>query len=173
MASLREIAIGHHTSQGTFGPDYWNADTSLLFGAGFQPPTSTRCSPVTPNYTRAGKTSPPNSTWYHTEIRYKEWGCCLYFARVLLAPSFYKHNNLESSGRTHAHGMARLLPCGFIAQQFSVLASFSLTVLFIAKARPRVGGKVMTLSPCGPEGLQTCARLKVMTLSLYRDVFCC
>jgi hypothetical protein len=31
--------------------------------------------------------------------------------------------------------------CGFIAQQCSVLASLSLMMLFIAKARPRVGGK--------------------------------
>jgi hypothetical protein len=38
-----------------------------------------------------------------------------------------------------------------------VLASFSLTVLFIAKAGPQAAGEVMTLSPRGPEGLQTCA----------------
>jgi hypothetical protein len=122
---------------------------------------------------RAGTASPPNSTWYHAETRYKEWGCCLHFARVLLAPSFYKHNNLQSGGRTHAHGMASKLPCGFIAQQCLVLASFNIMVVFIAEARPRVGGWVMTLSPHGPEGLQTCARLKVMTLSVSRDVLCC
>jgi hypothetical protein len=29
----------------------------------------------------------------------------------------------------------------------------------------------MTLLPRGPEGLQTCARLKAMTLFLSRDVF--
>jgi hypothetical protein len=29
------------------GPDYWNVGTSLLFGAGFRPPMSTRCSPAT------------------------------------------------------------------------------------------------------------------------------
>jgi hypothetical protein len=51
----------------------------------------------------AGTTSPPNSTWYHAETRYKEWGCCLHFGRVLLAPSFYKRNTLQSGGRTHAH----------------------------------------------------------------------
>jgi hypothetical protein len=37
--------------------------------------------------------------------------------------------------------MASKLSCGFIAQQCSVLATFGITVLFIAKARPRVGGK--------------------------------
>jgi hypothetical protein len=30
------------------GPDYWNVGTSLLFGMGFRPPVSTRCSPATP-----------------------------------------------------------------------------------------------------------------------------
>jgi hypothetical protein len=35
----------------------------------------------------------------------------------------------------------------FIAQQCSVLASSSLMVLFIARARPRAAGEVMTLSP--------------------------
>jgi hypothetical protein len=43
--------------------------------------------------------------------------------------------------------MASELPCGFIAQQCSVLASFSFTVLFIAKAVPWAAGEVMTLSP--------------------------
>jgi hypothetical protein len=102
---------------------------------------------------RADTASPPNSTWYHAETRYKEWACCLHFARVLLAPRFYEHNNLQSGGRTHARGMASILPCGFIAQQCSVLDSFSLTVLFIAKAKPRAAGEVMTLSPCDTEGL--------------------
>jgi hypothetical protein len=55
---------------------------------------------------------------------------------VLLAPSFYKHKNLQSDGRTHAHGMVGLLLCSFIAQQCSVLAFFSFTMLFIAKAAP-------------------------------------
>jgi hypothetical protein len=59
-------------------------------------------------------------------------------------------------GRTHAHGMVGLLPCGFIAQQCLVLASLSLMVLFIAETQPWVGGEVMTMSPRGPEGLQTC-----------------
>jgi hypothetical protein len=43
--------------------------------------------------------------------------------------------------------MAEELPCGFVAQQCSVLASFSFTVLFIADAAPRAAGEVMTLSP--------------------------
>jgi hypothetical protein len=45
--------------------------------------------------------------------------------------------------------MASQLPCGFIAQQCLVLASSSLTVLFIADTAPRAAGEVMTLSPCG------------------------
>jgi hypothetical protein len=43
--------------------------------------------------------------------------------------------------------MASKLLCGFIAQQCSVLASFSLTVLFIANAAPQAAGEVMTLLP--------------------------
>jgi hypothetical protein len=113
---------------------------------------------------RASIASPPNSPWFLAKARYKEWVCCLHFARVLLAPSFYKHNILKFGGWTHAHGMAWILSCGFIAQQCLVLASFSLTVLFIAKARPWEAGEVMTLSPHGPEGLQTSAWLKVMNI---------
>jgi hypothetical protein len=41
--------------------------------------------------------------------------------------------------------MASKLPCGFIAQQCLALASFSLTVLFIADTVPRAAGEVMTL----------------------------
>jgi hypothetical protein len=43
--------------------------------------------------------------------------------------------------------MAKELPCGFIAQQCSVLASFSFTVLFIADATPWAAGDLTTLSP--------------------------
>jgi hypothetical protein len=48
--------------------------------------------------------------------------------------------------------MAEELPCGFIAQQCSVLASFSFMVLFIADAAPRAVGELMTLSPCDGGG---------------------
>jgi hypothetical protein len=34
-----------------------------------------------------------------------ENGGVAYIARVLLAPSFYKNNTLQSGGRTHAHGI--------------------------------------------------------------------
>jgi hypothetical protein len=73
---------------------------------------------------------------------------------VLLVVSFCKHNNLQfciirSGGRLHAHGIASELPCGFIAQQCSMLASFSFTVLFIANTAPRAAGEVLTLSPRG------------------------
>jgi hypothetical protein len=43
--------------------------------------------------------------------------------------------------------MASQLLCGFIAQQCPVLASFSLTVLFIADVAPQAAGEVMTLLP--------------------------
>jgi hypothetical protein len=69
------------------------------------------------------------------------------FARILLASSIYKNAALRSGGRSHAHGMASQLLCGFIAQQCSTLASPNLTVLFIADAAPRAACEVMTLSP--------------------------
>jgi hypothetical protein len=93
--------------------------------------------------------SPPNSAWYHAEAGPNRWRCCLHLARILLASSVYKYTALHSGGRSHAHGMASQLPCGFIAQQCSALASSSLTVLFIADAALRAAGEVMTLSPRG------------------------
>jgi hypothetical protein len=63
---------------------------------------------------------------------------------------------LRSGGLWHAHGMAEELPCGFIAQQCSVLASSNLTVRFIADAAPRVAGEVMTLSPRHEETCSLC-----------------
>jgi hypothetical protein len=45
---------------------------------------------------------------------------------------------LCSSGRSHAHAMSKILICDFIAQQCSVLASFSLMVLFIARDKTRL-----------------------------------
>jgi hypothetical protein len=38
----------------------------------------------------------------------------------------------------HVHDMAGILLCGFISQQCSVLASFSLMMLFIARAKTRL-----------------------------------
>jgi hypothetical protein len=52
--------------------------------------------------------------------------------------------------------MASQLPCSFIAQQCSVLASSNLTVLFIADAAPRAAGEVMTLSPHDEETCSLC-----------------
>jgi hypothetical protein len=65
------------------------------------------------------------------------------------SPSFknLEEHNSTFRGRSHAHGTTEELPCGFIAQQCSVLASFSFTVLFIADAAPRAVGELMTLSP--------------------------
>jgi hypothetical protein len=91
--------------------------------------------------------SPPNSAWYHAEAGLRGWRCFLHFARILLAPSIYKNTALHSGGRSHAHGMASQLLCSFIAQQCSVLASFSLTVLFIADAAPQAASEVMILLP--------------------------
>jgi hypothetical protein len=56
MVALRETTVGHRTQQGMLGPDYWNVDTSLPFGAVFRPPTITRCSPAMPSCT---------SSWYN------------------------------------------------------------------------------------------------------------
>jgi hypothetical protein len=100
-----------------------------------------------PDIAPAWPASPPNSAWYHTEAGLRGWRCCLYFARILLASSIYKNTALHSGGRSHAHGMASQLPCGFIAQQCLVLAPFSLIVLFIADVAPQAAGKVMTLWP--------------------------
>jgi hypothetical protein len=117
----------------------------------------------------ASTTSPPNSTWYHAEAGYKEWGCCLHFARFLLAPSFYKRNTLQSGGRIHAHGMVGLLLCSFIAQQCSVLASFSLTVLFIARATPWADGEVMTCHHAVPGPADMCTIKGDDFITLSRD----
>jgi hypothetical protein len=43
--------------------------------------------------------------------------------------------------------MASQLLYGFIAQQCLVLASFCLTVLFIADVAPQAAGEIMTLLP--------------------------
>jgi hypothetical protein len=129
------------------GSNYWNGDTSLLFGAEHQAPVSSRCSPKSPDIAPARPAAPPNSAWYHAEAGLRGGRCCLHFARILQASSIYKNTTLHSSGRSHAYGMASQLPYGFIAQQCSVLAPFSLTVLFIANAAPQAAGEVMTLSP--------------------------
>jgi hypothetical protein len=71
-------------------------------------------------------------------------------SRFHLAPSFYKHKTLQSGGQTHAHGMVGTLLCSLIAQQCSMLASFSFTVLFIVGAEPWAVGEVMTMSPRDP-----------------------
>jgi hypothetical protein len=65
---------------------------------------------------RASTTSPPNSPWLFTEARYKYWRRHLHFASIFLAPSFYKLCILHYGGRSHAHGIAGTLHCGFIAQ---------------------------------------------------------
>jgi hypothetical protein len=91
--------------------------------------------------------------------------------RILLASNIYKNTTLHSGGGPHAHSMAKELPCGFIAQQCSVLASFSFTVLFIADAAPWAVGGLMTLSP-RDGGPAACASLKATTLiSLIHDAF--
>jgi hypothetical protein len=150
MASLRETAVGRCTMWSMLSPDYWNAGTSLSFGARFRPSASTRCSPATSSCT---------SSWYNITSK-------LYLVRrrdkvqrVWVFPTFRKSSprskllQMQYSTiwwRTHAHGMVGLLLGSFIAQQCLMLASFSLTVLFIVRAEPRATGEVMTLSPRGP-----------------------
>jgi hypothetical protein len=117
------------------GSNYWNGDTSF------------RCSPETSCYS----SSSTNISSKLCLVPRRGWAqrmrCFLHFARILLAPSIYKNTALHSSGRSHAHGMASQLLCSFIAQQCSVLASFSLTVLFIADAAPQAASEVMILLP--------------------------
>jgi hypothetical protein len=124
MAALRKIAVERRVKQGMLGPNYWNTCTSLLFGAGFRCPTSTRCSPATSSCTSSWYTITSKLYLVPRRGKVQRVGLCLHFARVLLAPSFYKHNNLCSGGQTHAHGMVGILLCGFIAQQCSEFASF-------------------------------------------------
>jgi hypothetical protein len=50
MAALRGTAAGRHATYGMLKLDYWSAVTIFLFGVGFQPLVSTRCSPVTSCY---------------------------------------------------------------------------------------------------------------------------
>jgi hypothetical protein len=52
--------------------------------------------------------------------------------------------------------MASQLPCGFIAQQCSALASSNPMVLFITEAMPRAAGDMMTLSPRDEETYNLC-----------------
>jgi hypothetical protein len=156
MAALREAAIEHHRA-GHVRPRLLECrhelDLQREISTPDEHPMLTSDTQLHLELVQHHLQTLPGTTQSHCT---KSGGCCLHFARVLLAPSLYKHYNLQSGGRTHAHGMASQLLCGFIAQQCSVLASFSLTVLFISKAGPRAAGEMMTLSPRGPEGLQTC-----------------
>jgi hypothetical protein len=67
--------------------------------------------------------------------------------------------------------MASKQPCGFIAQQCLVVASFSFTVLFIADVAPREAGEVMTLSPRDVETCSLCTIKGDDITSLTHDVF--
>jgi hypothetical protein len=129
------------------GSNYWNGDTSLFFGAERQAPVNSRCSPETSRYSSSSN----RSTSKLCLVPRRGWPQQIEMLPALRknSPSFkhLKNTSLHSCGRSHAHGMAEQLPCDFIAQQCSVLASFSFTVLFIAAAAPRAVGEVMTLSP--------------------------
>jgi hypothetical protein len=67
--------------------------------------------------------------------------------------------------------MTEELPCSFIAQQCSVLATFSFTVLFIADAAPRAASEVMTLSPRDVETCSLCTIKGDDITFLTHDVF--
>jgi hypothetical protein len=109
---------------------------------------SSRCSPETSCYSSSSNIS----TSKLCLILRKGWAQRMEMLptlkRILLAPSIYKNKALQSGGRTHAHGMLRILHCGFIAQRRSELSSLKVqSVLFIAEAVPWATSKVMTLSP--------------------------
>jgi hypothetical protein len=127
------------------GSNYWNGDTSFLFGAERQAPASPRCSLETSCYTASSN----RSTSKLCLVPRRGWPQQIEMLPALRenSSSIYKNTGLHSGGRSHAHGMAEKLPCGFIAQQCSVLASFNFTVLLIADAMPWAVGEVMTLSP--------------------------
>jgi hypothetical protein len=50
MAALRGPTAEQHVIYGTLGSNYWNGDTSLLFGVEHQALVSSRCSPETSYY---------------------------------------------------------------------------------------------------------------------------
>jgi hypothetical protein len=50
MIALREAAAGWRATSGMLGSNYWNGDTSLLFGVEIQALVSSRCSPETSCY---------------------------------------------------------------------------------------------------------------------------
>jgi hypothetical protein len=50
MAALKEPTAKSHVIYGTLSSNYWNGDTSLLFGVGNQAPVSSLCSADTSCY---------------------------------------------------------------------------------------------------------------------------
>jgi hypothetical protein len=131
------------------GSNYWNGDTSLLFGVEHQALVSSRCLPETSRYSSSSARS--TSKLYLVPCR--GWAQRMEMLPALSenSPSFkYLQEHSSTFWWTVAcpwHGLTTTL--GFIAQQCSVLASSSLTVLFIADAAPLAAGEVMTLSPHG------------------------
>jgi hypothetical protein len=57
MAALRETTAGRHASYGTPGSNYWDGDTSLLFGVEIQALVSSWCSPETSCHTSSSNSS--------------------------------------------------------------------------------------------------------------------
>jgi hypothetical protein len=105
-------------------PRLLECSTSLLFGAGSQPPMSTRCSLATPSCT---------SSWYNITSKLYLVPHRVTVQRVGVLPTFRESSPssklLQTQQSTiwwtnNALGMAGILLCSFIAQQCSVLASF-------------------------------------------------
>jgi hypothetical protein len=83
MAALRETVAGRHTTKGMLGSNYWNGDTSLLFGVENQALVSSRCSPETFCYSASSN----NITYklYLTPHRGREY-------RVKVLPPFRENS---------------------------------------------------------------------------------
>jgi hypothetical protein len=118
-----------------FGPNYWNGDTSLLFSVGFHVPVSNRCSPVTSSYSSSSNSI--TSKLYLIPLRGRAQRMEMLPALRESSPSskFLQVQDSTIWWTNNAHGMVGLLFCSLIAQQCSVLATFSFTVLFIAGAK--------------------------------------
>jgi hypothetical protein len=57
MADEWETTSGQHAIYGMLGSNYWNGDTSLLFGVEHQAPVNSRCSQETSRYSPSSNNS--------------------------------------------------------------------------------------------------------------------
>jgi hypothetical protein len=125
------------------GPDYWNAGTSLLFGARLQAPVSTRCSP---------ERSCCTSSWHITSKLYliPRKGRT---QRIVVLPTFRESSPRSRHLQAQEFTIWWTETCPWhdrmttLRPHTSTIASFSFTVLFIVGVEPWAVDGVMTLSP--------------------------